>query len=149
MGARISLHAVTRHPERFRSLVLGGVGAQRTGRNEAIAAGMRADSVEAVDDRVASGFRRFAEVMGTDLEAMALVMQAHRPTVDLEALASIRQPVLLVRGSDDDIARDADKLAASIPGSRLITVAGKDHATLVPDATFKQTVVAFLTGNQT
>jgi pimeloyl-ACP methyl ester carboxylesterase len=144
MGARISLCAAPRHRDRFRSLIAGGIGAGRTGRNAAIGAGMRAAAAEAVEDPVAKGFRRLADVTGADLEAMAAIMEAHRPQTDLQALATFDPPALIVHGTEDSIAVDVEALVRALPSSRLVTVPGRDHVTLVADPAFKTAVVDFL-----
>jgi pimeloyl-ACP methyl ester carboxylesterase len=147
MGGAISIRAMVRHPERFRTVTLGGVGNLAAGRRgrPGIAAALRATDRSAVTDAVGRGFRQFAERAGNnDLEALASMQSAERGTIDPAVLSNNTLPVLIVVGEDDAIVRDSDKLAAAINGARLVTIPGKDHLTVVADQRFKDAVVAFL-----
>jgi pimeloyl-ACP methyl ester carboxylesterase len=147
MGGAISIRAMVRYPDRFRTVTLGGVGNLASGRRgrPGIAAALRASDGSAVTDAVGRGFRQFAERVGNnDLEALAAMQSAERGTIDPSALANNELPVLIVVGEKDAIVGDSDKLAAAINGARLVTIPGKDHLTVVPDQRFKDAVVSFL-----
>jgi pimeloyl-ACP methyl ester carboxylesterase len=147
MGGAISIRAMLRHPERFRTVTLGGVGNLAAGRRgrPGIAAALRAKDRSQVTGAVGRGFRQFAERVGNnDLEALAAMQSADRGTIDPAALQDNTLPVLIVVGEDDNIVGETDKLAAAINGARLITIPGKDHLTVVPDQRFKDAVVSFL-----
>jgi len=147
MGGAISMRAMVRTPERFRTVTLGGVGNFAGGRRgrPGIAEALLAKDPSTITDRVGKGFRLFAERMGTnDLEALAAMQQAERSGVDPSALGRVTLPVLIVVGEDDAVVGETDKLAAAIPGARLLVVPGKDHLTVVPDQRFKDAVVSFL-----
>ena len=59
-------------------------------------------------------------------------------------LGKITLPCLIVVGEDDALVGGADDLASAIPGSRLLTIPGRDHLTVVPDERFKDAVTGFL-----
>ena len=147
MGAGISLRTVTRHPKRFTSLVLGGIGgnmARRRGGRPNVAEAMRTNDPKSVSDPIARGFRQFAEANNNDLEALAAFQGATRTPVDPAKLGEISVPCLIVVGESDALVGSADELAAAIPGARLVTIPGRDHLTVVPDQRFKDAVVDFL-----
>jgi pimeloyl-ACP methyl ester carboxylesterase len=145
MGGRISLQLLTSRPERFRSVVLGGVGEAGTLRRRSanIAAGLLAADASTIEDPVAKGFRVFAEASANDLEALAACMRSQRP-IDAGKLREVRIPALIVVGEDDAVIGRAEGLAALMPGARLLTLSGRDHLTAVGDQRFKDAVVAFL-----
>jgi len=148
MGGFLTASLLVRHPGRFRSAILAGVGdmVNQGGpdpeRSRRIAEAMLAPSLDAVQDPVARTFRRFAERNGNDLAALAALQQAERFRFDPAKLSVVRVPVLVLVGRDDVLAQTADRLAARIPGGRLRTVPG-DHLTAV-NADFIREVVAFL-----
>ncbi|HEY8491720.1 MAG TPA: alpha/beta fold hydrolase [Dehalococcoidia bacterium] len=150
MGGMISLNLLIRHQDRFRSVVLAGIGGAVLGygrprNNETIARALESGDPSAMADATARGFRAFAERSGNDMQALAACMRRPRPTYDPAALAGVRIPVLVVVGEQDDLAfASADKLAAAIPGARFVTIPGKDHLTAVPDERYKQAVLEFL-----
>ncbi len=147
MGGGISLRLLTRHPERFASVVLGGVGnvlARRPGGRANVPEALLAEDPSAITDPVAKGFRDFAEANKNDLKALAAHMQAPRAAVDLDALRRVSLPVLIVIGEGDVLVGSPKDLAAAIPGARLVTIPDRDHLTVVPDRRFKEAVVGFL-----
>ena len=147
MGAGISLRIVLRHPERFTSVVLGGIGGnmtRRRGGRPEVGKAMLAKDPKTVSDPVARGFRQFAEANGADLRALAAFQQAPRTPIEPSMLGEITLPCLIVVGEDDALVGSADDLASAIPGSRLLTIPGRDHLTVVPDQRFKDAVTGFL-----
>ena len=150
MGAAISLRALVLHPERFRSIMLGGVGdvlARWKGGRPNVASALLAEDRSAIADPVAKGFRVFAEANKNDLKALAAYMQASHEPLDRKQLANVSLRVLFVNGERDDLVGSADELVAAIPGARLIEIPDRDHLTVVPDRRFKEAVVSFLTAN--
>ena len=146
MGGAVALDLIMRHAERFRRVVLGGVGAVSRGATEssAIADALSTDKPATIRDAVARAFRQFAEQRDNDLKALAAYMRRRRSRPALEALAAISMPVLVVVGEKDDIVSRADVLADAIPGARLLTVPVRDHLTVVPDRRYKEAVLRFL-----
>lgn len=147
MGARISAFLAIRHPERVRRVVLAGL-AENMIRglegSETVARALEAGSLEEVSDAGARAFRQFAELTGSDLEALAACMRGTRQRIGPEDLARIRAPVLVVAGGDDPIAGAVEPLVAAIPGARGVTLPGKDHMKAVGDPGYKRAVAEFL-----
>lgn len=147
MGGYISLVALLRYPGRFRKVVLGGIGSPRSasarGRPNVVEA-LLAERASDVTDPVGKAFRLFAEAGKNDLKALAACMGAGRDPGTAEQLSSIKNPVLLVVGGDDDVIGQPEELAAAIPGCEFVTVPGRDHLTVVGDKRMKDAVVSFL-----
>lgn len=147
MGARIGAFLALAHPERVRSLVLGGMGeglVKGVGRAEPIAAALRAPSAAEVTDREALAFRLFAEQTGGDREALAACILAARQLLTPAELARIKAPVLVAVGSEDTIAGSGAALAALIPGARWVDIPRRDHMKAVGDRVHKEAAIGFL-----
>lgn len=136
MGGIISATLVTTYPERFRSVILSGVGdALVTGgipreRAAAIARAMESEDGGSAEDETARNFRIFAERGGNDLQALAAMQKTRRHAYDSAALGNVKAPVLVLIGEGDTLAGKGDALAARIPGAKLVYVPG-DHLTAV------------------
>ncbi len=144
MGARIGLQALLDFPERLGKAVLGGVGV--TGATEEAERIARAFRGGRPETPVAESFYRFASARpANDLEALAACILGMRPDLDRAHLAAIKQPILVVVGDKDEIAHDASKVVEVIPGSRMVTIAGRDHMGTVPSREFKTAALEFLT----
>jgi pimeloyl-ACP methyl ester carboxylesterase len=137
MGGIISATLMTAYPERFRSVILSGVGdALATGglpreRAAAIARAMESEDGGAGEDETARNLRIFAERTGNDLQALAAMQKTpRRHTYDPEALGKVKVPVLVLIGEGDTLVGKGDQLAARIPGAKLVYVPG-DHLTAV------------------
>lgn len=147
MGARIVGYAAVAHPERVRSAVLGGIGERfvdgPAGR-PIIAEALEAPSLSDVTHPIGQMFRKFAEQTKSDLKALAACIRGERKVITKEQAASIRLPVLIAVGTDDEIASSGEALARLIPGSRFLAIPGRDHNRAVGDPVFKQGVLDFL-----
>ena len=147
MGARITAFLTLAHPERVRRAVFGGLASRMiTGfsNSEEIAGGLEAQSVDDVTDPAARAFRIFAEMTRSDLRALAACMKSSRMRIKAEALAKITVPVLIVAGDKDDTAGDIQTLVDVIPGSRGVSLPGRNHMNAVGDRGYKEAVVEFL-----
>lgn len=146
MGAGIALRALVRHPQRFTSAVLGGIGdvQRRGGRRPGVAEALLTDDPSGISDPVAKAFRLFAEGLKSDRRALAALQQAERAPIGRAQLEAIAVPVLIVNGAKDALAGSAHEIASAIPGARLVELPDKDHLTTVADAGFKQLVLDFL-----
>jgi len=147
MGARLTALLAIHHPARVRRAVLGGLAANMIrglGGAEAIAQGLEAENPDAIADPSVRGFRTFAEQTGSDLKALAACMRGQRQAIAPEDLARIACPVLVVAGSEDEIAGPVEPLVAAIPGARGLVLPGRDHMKAVGDRRFKEEVVSFL-----
>jgi pimeloyl-ACP methyl ester carboxylesterase len=151
MGARIAMWLMLRHPERFRAVVLGGVGAGgRMGeaeRRRKIVEALLAPDASAIADEIARLFRQFAEANRNDLAALAACMGAERGEgASAAELASVRMPVMIVIGTRDTLVGDAEPLHKMIPGSELLKLEGRDHLNAPGDRLYKEAVGKFFAG---
>ncbi|HEY8840459.1 MAG TPA: alpha/beta hydrolase [Candidatus Dormibacteraeota bacterium] len=97
---------------------------------------------------MAKTFYDFARARpSNDLEALAACILGPQPEPDPAALGSIKNPVLVVVGDQDDIVSDVDRLIESIPTAQLVTVAGRNHMSTVPAGEFKKATLDFLGGD--
>jgi len=148
MGARIAAFLVLQHPERVRSVILGGLGINMVRGmvgSRPLAKALEAKSIDDVTNDTARSFRAFAEQTGSDLLALAACMRGPRERILPEQLATIEVPVLVVVGTRDVIGGSGAELAKLIPGAQLLEIEGRDHMKAVGDAGFKQGVLDFLT----
>ena len=121
LGAKTLLKVVAAHPDRFRSLIVAGVGANL----------FRSDDMSAVVDAVRNGddggnpvlgyFSGLAQLPGNDREALAACMANGGGRVGAEELAAVGCPVLVVLGEHDFIA-PAGQLVEALPDARLVTL---------------------------
>jgi pimeloyl-ACP methyl ester carboxylesterase len=147
MGGRIGILLALTHPVRIRSAILGGIGASLItgpGRGEPIIAALEAPNAAAVSDPIARSFRVFADGTKSDLAALAACMKSLGHKFPPEELAKCRVPVLIVRGSDDDIAGPAREIAGMIPGAEYVEIPGRNHMSAVGDKIFKEAALDFL-----
>lgn len=147
MGGRISMGLLVRYPERFRAVVLGGIGqvvaVNNPARRASIVEGLLAADPSSVTAEIAKQFRRFAESNCSDLKALAACMGADRSTISATAFANNRLPVLLAVGSKDTVVGSARALATTIRNSRLVEIEGRDHLNTPGDKRYKETVLEF------
>jgi pimeloyl-ACP methyl ester carboxylesterase len=147
MGGSIAISLMLSHPERFSAIVLGGIayddGLENPADRRAIIDAYRARDPAAVTSPVARAYRRFAESIGNDLDALAALMEGVRPPVAPAQLAAVRIPVLIVVGANDNAIGDPKPLAEMIPGAKLLMLAGRDHLDAPLDQKFKTAVLEF------
>ena len=149
MGGRIALGLLRSHPERLRAVVLGGIGAVSASRpsfsRQPIVNALLAENDSAVSDERAKQFRRFAEITGNDLKALAACMDANRGDLTAEDLTAepIRVPTMIVIGTKDTLVGDPKLLRDSIPGSQLVMLEGRDHLTAPFDRLYKEAALRF------
>ncbi len=145
MGGGIATQLLIRHSERFRAVILGGIGGGAARRDRgSIASAMQASDASAAQNDTARAFRSFAEAGGNDLEALAAMMRSQRAPAEMQSLASVKLPVLIVVGAEDALVADPEALGKSIPGSRTVVVPERDHLTVVGDPRYKEAVLGFL-----
>lgn len=147
MGARISVFLALEHPERVRSVILGGLGLkliEGVGLPESIAEALEVPSVADVRDPQGRMFRVFAEQTRSDLAALAACIRGSRQTVSRREAARLDMPMLIAVGTKDPIAGSAHELAKLIPGAQALDIPGRDHMRAVGDPVFKAGVIGFL-----
>jgi pimeloyl-ACP methyl ester carboxylesterase len=130
LGARTLLVLAARHPERFHSLVVSGVGENlfrehRPEESEALARAFEGSADP--DDPRLRYFAALSESPDQDPAALAaLVRRTSRPALGDDDLARITCPVLVVIGDRDD-AGPADPLVERLPDARLVVLRNVDH----------------------
>jgi len=147
MGARICAFLAVRHPERVRSLILGGLGVRLVngvGLSDDIAKALEAPSADAIIDPIGRRFRAFAEQTRSDRVALAACLRGSRQTMPIAEAGSILAPTLIAVGTRDDVAGPAAPLAALIPHAEVLDIPGRDHMLAVGDRVFRAGVVDFL-----
>jgi pimeloyl-ACP methyl ester carboxylesterase len=154
MGARLSLQTALQHPDRVGNLIVGGIGGRMLKPPEnqpaptmTMAEAMRADDPETITEKTMKGFRLFAEQQGEDRLALAAFTEGRGGyALNLDDLALMRPPTLVVAGSRDEMAGDPQELADVIPGAKAVTLPACDHFTAIPHALYKAAVFDFLEG---
>jgi pimeloyl-ACP methyl ester carboxylesterase len=147
MGARITAFLALAHPQRVRSAIFGGLGANMVrpmAGTGPIAAALEAASIDEVKNPTARTFRAFAERTGGDLKALAACIRGSRDPITPEMVGSLTCPVLVATGTEDVIGGQAEALAALIPGAEALPIPRRDHMLAVGDRVYKEGVLGFL-----
>jgi pimeloyl-ACP methyl ester carboxylesterase len=147
MGARIAAYLALNHPERVRSLLLGGLSihlVEGEGLPPGIADAMEAPSLDVLTDPTERMFRAFAEQTKSDRKALAACMRGSRQNLTRTEIAQIVAPTLIAVGTKDDIAGSPHELAALMPNARALDIVNRDHNVAVGDMSHKRSVLAFL-----
>ena len=147
MGARIAAFLERAAPQRVRSLVLGGLGMGLVEGGTlpiGIADAMDAPALESLTDPHQRLFRAFADATRSDRRALAACIRGARGLMPADEVARIACPTLVAVGTHDDIAGDADGLAALLPRGRAVHIEGRDHNKAVGDRSYKAAVLEFL-----
>jgi pimeloyl-ACP methyl ester carboxylesterase len=147
MGARISAFLALQHPQRVRSLILGGLGiklVEGAGLPESIAEALEAPTIGDVKDPVGRMFRAFADQTKADRRALAACIRGSRQVLTGEQVAAIEAPALVAVGGKDPIAGSAHELARLFPHGHALEIPNRDHMLAVGDKVFKAAVVKFL-----
>ncbi len=146
MGARISVFSALAHPDRVRSLVLGGLGIGMTdgvGDWDPIADALLAPSLDDVTHDRGRMFRAFADQTKSNKPALAACIRGSRDLVARSDMGKIGAPTLIGVGTKDDIAGSAQALADLMPNARALDIPGRDHMLAVGDRVFKKAVLEF------
>ncbi len=152
MGARISVFVALAHPDRVRSLVLGGLGIGMTdgvGDWDPIADALLAPTIEEITHERGRMFRAFADQTKSDRTALAACIRGSRDLVPRSDMGRIDAPTLIGVGTKDDIAGSPQELAALMPNATALDIPGRDHMLAVGDRVFKKAVVDFYAGLKT
>ncbi|MET0146031.1 MAG: alpha/beta hydrolase [Ilumatobacteraceae bacterium] len=146
MGAVTTLRLATKEPDRFRRIVLAGIGKSVFERDESrrqrIIAGV--EGTADPDDNVARLFGQYAGQPGNDPIALAAALK--RPDdgpFTPEELAVIACPVLVIVGDKDD-AGPADPLVDALPDATGKTLRNTDHFATPESFGFIDAVLEFL-----
>lgn len=155
MGSFMGAYLLGHHPQRFTSMILGGIGDETelsAAQGPAIAQALRARDPASIDSAAGKQTRAFAESNpNNDLESLAcsaLKMWPEGYPLEVAGpnIGQARFPVLIVNGENDHPYVDsADRLAEALPNGSHLRIPGTDHLTTVADHRFRQAVVDFLT----
>lgn len=154
MGAHVAMSVALASPCRVASLVLGGMG-------ERIAAtvGLAPEFADALDmpnegrpgDRreipsYAVRFRQHAASRPfNDLHVLAACLRGQSAVFDLDRLAAVTAPTLVIVGIEDRLAGAPHPVAAFSTGGVAQTVPGVNHASALADRTFRERALAHVT----
>jgi pimeloyl-ACP methyl ester carboxylesterase len=145
MGAITLLHLAVQFPERFRRLVLAGIGNNvlqpDDGSGERIASAVEGKASE--DDTHAQVFAQYAHQAGNDPVALAAIMRRPRTPLSADDLAKATCTTLVVIG-DRDFAGPGDPLAAALPNATLKVLRGVDHFATPENFGFIDAVLGFI-----
>jgi pimeloyl-ACP methyl ester carboxylesterase len=164
MGAEVVLKLATRHPDRVRSLVMGGSG--WSGKPELQIYRQLADSLNSsasfgpllhsltpsgqpgpTDDEIASLDRL---LQGQDIKALVAAASAMDQIIDVSRveLSSTQVPVLGIAGEHDPEGPNLEKMTGVVPDFTMQTLAGRAHMTAVSDPQYTGAILDFLQGQQ-
>ena len=151
LGAMTLLRLAIEHPERFRRIVLAGIGSNIFDRDDsgtqAIVAGLEtvaAGGDPSSLDNTVRLFTQYAGQPGNDIDALTAVMKRPpAPPITAEHCARVTCPVLVIVG-DKDFVYPGDELAAAFPDGRCETLRGVDHFATTESFGFFDAALEFL-----
>ena len=146
LGARVLLEIAVRQPERFRKLVLSGVGANlfRSEGSDLVRRALRGDAD--LSDPVARYFATLASDDDGDPVALDALLQADHLRLTAENLAAVACPTLVVLG-ENDFAGPADPLVDALPDAQLVMLPRTDHFATPKDFRFIDAALDFINGD--
>lgn len=128
MGGHLLLALASRHPEKFRRLVIAGVG-NNAFQHDPEHGQMVREAIEGKappDNPIAQHFSFLASSPESDRLALSAFLQRERPPMTPETLATLTTPVLVIFG-DQDFAGPVDPLMEALPNATLKILPGVDH----------------------
>lgn len=143
MGARVLLGLAARNPERFRRLVVAGVGTNLFTRHDPEPLARAVETGEAGPGGIGHLFAQYASTPGNDPAALAACLRRPEAPLDPAHLARITCPVLVVIG-DKDFAGPADPLVDALPDATCKVLRGVEHFATPKDFGFIDATLRFL-----
>jgi pimeloyl-ACP methyl ester carboxylesterase len=145
LGAQLLLRAASAAPNRFRRIVLGGVGdgVFADADPEPVARAVEAGQGSEEAGPAGAALAHFATAPGNDRAALAACLRRPRAALTEAELAAVRLPVLVVLG-ERDFAGPAGRLIAALPDARLVSLPRADHFGTPKDFRFVQAALDFL-----
>ena len=128
MGGHLLLALASSHPEKFRRLVVAGVG-NNVFQHDPEHGQMVRDAIEGnapPDNPIAQHFSFLASSPESDRQALSAFLQRERPPMTPETLATLTTPVLVILG-DQDFAGPVDPLMEALPNATQKILPGVDH----------------------
>ena len=146
LGAATLLQVAIAEPQRFRRLVLGGIGDDLFAPPDAEPV---AALIEQGGELPESPFIRhlvdLADSPGTDKAAFVACLRRPRTPIDEDQLARVTLPVLLVVGDRDQVA-PGDRLLAGLPDGQRQILRGVDHSRTPSAMGFVDAALRFVEG---
>ncbi len=128
MGGAIAASLLTRCPDRFRRVILAGIG----------------DAVFGADGGIPRVIPRGrARLSGQAFAALAAMRNAERAPIEVRKLSEASCPVLILVGSADRVAGSHRRLTAALRGAKIVRVPG-NHFSAVGNPAFRRAMVDFL-----
>lgn len=149
LGAMTLLHTATQHPQRFRRIVLAGIGNRLLDPDPTASssADAIADAIRGADgaNGWAEAMARYATQPGNDTDALIACLNRPMPAdpVTRQSCGRVATPVLVCIG-DNDFAGPADELAAALPNATLKVLRKTDHFATPESFGFIDAVLKFL-----
>ncbi|AGF74511.1 hydrolase, alpha/beta hydrolase fold family [Bartonella australis AUST/NH1] len=147
MGARISAFMALLHPTYVHSVIFGGLGigmVKGAGNWKPVAEALLAKDVSAIADSRGLMFRKFADQTKSDKRALAACIMTSKQELTESEIRSIKRPALVAVGSLDEIAGQAEPLAALLPHGEVLQIPNRNHMLAVGDKVYKKGVIDFL-----
>lgn len=151
MGGRNAGWMLSRHQDRFSSVVIGGVGMNllRVGdpeywkkRGFELTADNRKTENLAVP-AMAPLYQKFSKTGGR-LGALSACLLGSFPSMDASEFADVDIPVMVIAGSRDSVSGSPIPLAEAIPHARAVLVPNKSHLSVISSEFFYGAVLGFL-----
>lgn len=145
LGARTLLWLAGTYPERFRRVVVAGVGRNLFERDEALGRAIVAGVAGEGDPENPESmyFSSLADAPGADRQALLACIRSPRPAITAELCAAVIHPTLIVLG-DRDFAGPADPLAAVLANAQVKVLRNVDHHATPKNFGFIDATIEFL-----
>ena len=147
LGALTALDALLHSPQRFRKVVLAGIGdgvfeSDSSSRHQRIVDALEGNGP--VDDTFSQMFVQYASQPDNDRLALTAIMKRpSRPPVTVEQLSAVDNHVMVVIG-DKDFTAPADKLAGAFSHASLCVLKNTDHFATTESFAFIDALLDFL-----
>jgi len=145
MGARTAFDLALKHPEKLRSLVAVGVGANlfELVKPEALIQAFRREDRVKLPSAVVQTVDTLLSI-GNDKDAMIACLAAPRPVPQRQDLSSVKQPIMIVCGENDGIARNPEAIASALPRAMARVLPGYEHTDLLAAEELQSLALDFL-----
>ena len=148
LGGKLTLELASRQPDRFRRIVLGGLGDNIFAKELGSAL---ADALErgfpAEDRAKMPVMAAYVDESPSDYRAIAAaIRRPHNPRAEVDRLQAIQSDILLINGDKDTVADPDAGLRAALPRHTYLPLPGVDHFTMHHQAAFRDAAIAFLNG---
>ncbi len=147
MGARITSWMCAHGPERVSTAVFGGMGANIINSSSnfiSVAEALETEDPATIKDTRSAMFRSFADRVGADRLALAACIRPSKAKITEEMIASIKTPVLVAVGDEDEVGGSAETLAAKMQNATAFVMLGLDHMKSTGAKAFKERTIEFL-----